>query len=106
MRVFQPTASPVNDNLVDFLLVLNTCRQADADRVTAVISYFGCACQNRPALGPSAGRSPLARISSGICPHTPGKRPFAAVTGLRIRTQYSFLITKKEPRITPASFDF
>ena len=33
-------------------------------------------------------------------------RPSAAITGLRIRTQYSPLITKKEPRITLASFDF
>ncbi len=78
--VIQPTAPPVNDHLVELLLLLDACRRARAARVTAIVPYFGYARQDRrtapgQALGVAVAADAIAAAGADrlvvVDPHTP-----------------------------------
>jgi ribose-phosphate pyrophosphokinase len=84
----QPTGPPVNDNLVELVLLLDACRRAGAARITAVVPYFGYARQDRRSCdGEAVGARAVADVLKAagaerllvVDPHTPALESMFAV---------------------------
>ncbi len=53
--IVQPTCPPVNESLMELLIMIESFKRASADRITAVMPYFGYARQDRK----DEGRVPI-----------------------------------------------
>jgi ribose-phosphate pyrophosphokinase len=53
--LIQPTSPPANENLMQLLVMIDSCKRASAERVTAVMPYFAYARQDRK----DEGRVPI-----------------------------------------------
>ena len=53
--LIQPTSPPVNDHIMELLILIDTCKRESAERITVVLPYFGYARQDRK----DEGRVPI-----------------------------------------------
>ena len=53
--IIQPTCPPVNETLMELLIMIDACRRASARQITAIVPYFGYARQDHK----STGREPV-----------------------------------------------
>jgi len=64
--IVQPTGPPVDEHLVELVMLVDASRRAGAARVTAVVPYFGYARQDRRgSSGEAIGAKAMARLIEG-----------------------------------------
>lgn len=72
--IVQSTCPPVNDNLMELLILIESFKRASASRITAVIPYFGYARQDRK----DEGRVPItAKLVANLLTHAGANRILA-----------------------------
>lgn len=72
--IVQPTCMPVNDSIMELLIMIDAVRRASARRVTAVIPYYGYARQDRK----SRGREPItAKLKANLITKAGARRVLA-----------------------------
>ena len=107
--VVQPTGPPVNDHLVELLLLVDACRRAGAGRVTAVVPYFGYARQDRrsrdgQAIGASVVAAAVAAAGANrlvvIDPHTTALEAMFAIP-VETLTAVPAIANTLLPAVTP-----
>ncbi len=69
--VVEPTGPPANEHVMELALLLDACRRGGADRITAVVPYFGYARQDRRG---RAGEAVGARVVADILVSTGAQR--------------------------------
>lgn len=64
--IVQSTCPPVNDNLMELILLADACKRASAQRITAIIPYFGYSRQDRRS---RAMRAPISAkaVAEMVC---------------------------------------
>lgn len=69
--IVQPTCSPVNDNLMELLIMIDAFRRASARRITVVLPYYGYARQDKKI----KPREPVtARLVANLITHAGASR--------------------------------
>src|SRR5437588_6405200 len=72
--VVQPTCPPVNENIMELLIILDSLKRASAARITAVLPYYGYARQDRK----DVGRVPItAKLVANLLTHAGAERVLA-----------------------------
>ena len=72
--IIQPACTPVNDNMMELLIMIDAVRRASAKRITAVLPYYGYARQDRK----SRGREPItAKLVANLITQAGARRVLA-----------------------------
>lgn len=79
--IIQPTCSPVNDNLMELIILTDALKRASANRITAVIPYYGYARQDRRT------RSARVPISAKVVANMLGKSGINRVMTVDIHSE-------------------